>query len=79
MMFWIKFISLPYAICVDFIFHLFNFISLLRSLVLPLKAIFINLLSLCACYGALVLVFQDGYLAKFLNFEAQGILDISLL
>lgn len=52
---------------------------LLRSLFLPLKAIIMNCLSLCACYGALVLVFQDGYLASYLNFEAQGSLDISLL
>ncbi len=38
-----------------------------------------NLLSLCACFGALVLVFQYGYLHQFLNFEPQGMLDISLL
>lgn len=38
-----------------------------------------NLLSLSACYGALVLVFQDGWLAGFLNFDPQGVLDISLL
>jgi RND superfamily putative drug exporter len=38
-----------------------------------------TLLSLSACYGALVLVFQDGYLSHLLNFQPQGLLDISLL
>ncbi|MBA2709050.1 MAG: MMPL family transporter [Tatlockia sp.] len=71
--------ALPYAISWIIFFTYFILLFLLRSLVLPLKAIFVNLLSLCACYGALVLVFQDGYLAKLLNFEPQGILDISLL
>ncbi|MBA3537116.1 MAG: MMPL family transporter [Tatlockia sp.] len=71
--------TLPYAILWIMIFTYLILLLLLRSLVLPLKAIFVNLLSLCACYGALVLVFQDGYLAKYLNFEPQGILDISLL
>ena len=52
---------------------------LLRSVFLPLKAIVMNLLSLSACYGALVLVFQEGYLHRLLNFEPQGMLDISLL
>jgi RND superfamily putative drug exporter len=32
-----------------------------RSVLLPLKAIVMNLLSLGASYGALVLVFQDGF------------------
>lgn len=70
---------LPKAILWIMAFTYFILLLLLRSLFLPLKAIFVNLLSLCACYGALVLVFQDGYLANLLNFEAQGILDISLL
>ncbi|MBA2657617.1 MAG: MMPL family transporter [Tatlockia sp.] len=71
--------NLPYAILWIMFFTYFILLILLRSLLLPLKAILVNLLSLCACYGALVLVFQDGYLANFLNFEPQGILDISLL
>lgn len=52
---------------------------LLRSLFLPLKAILMNILSLSACYGALVLVFQDGYLHELLNFQPQGTLDVSLM
>jgi RND superfamily putative drug exporter len=38
-----------------------------RSLVVPLKAILMNLLSVAAAYGALVLVFQKGVGIKFFN------------
>lgn len=52
---------------------------LLRSVVLPLKAILTTILSLCASYGVLVLIIQQGHLHTLLNFEPQGMLDISLL
>ncbi len=71
--------NLPYAILWIILFSYLILLILLRSLFLPLKAILMNLLSLCASYGALVLVFQDGYLANILNFDAQNMLDISLL
>lgn len=51
----------------------------LRSIVLPFKAIFTTILSLFASYGLLVIVIQQGYLHELLNFEPQGMLDISLL
>jgi RND superfamily putative drug exporter len=41
---------------------------LLRSVVLPLKAIVMNLLSITASYGALVWIFQEGHLARWLDF-----------
>jgi RND superfamily putative drug exporter len=40
-----------------------------RSLVVPAKAIVMNLLSVGAAYGLLVLVFQKGYLHGFLGFQ----------
>jgi RND superfamily putative drug exporter len=40
-----------------------------RSLVVPTKAIIMNLLSVGAAYGLLVLVFQKGYLHGFLGFD----------
>lgn len=70
---------LPYAILWIMVFTYLILLVLLRSVFLPIKAIAVNLLSLSACYGALVLVFQDGYLHQLLNFETQGMLDISLL
>ena len=41
---------------------------LLRSLVLPLKAVLMNALSLSAAFGALVWVFQQGHLSSLLGF-----------
>ncbi|MGH2557788.1 MAG: MMPL family transporter [Thermomicrobiales bacterium] len=40
-----------------------------RSIVVPLKAIVMNLLSVGAAYGLIVLVFQKGYGADFLGFQ----------
>jgi RND superfamily putative drug exporter len=41
---------------------------LLGSLLLPLKAVIMNTLSLSASYGAMVWLFQDGHLARWLHF-----------
>ena len=41
---------------------------LLGSVLLPLKAVIMNLLSISASYGALVWIFQDGHLAGWLHF-----------
>jgi putative drug exporter of the RND superfamily len=38
-----------------------------RSVLVPIKAVLLNLLSVGASFGALVLVFQDGYLGKWLG------------
>jgi uncharacterized membrane protein YdfJ with MMPL/SSD domain len=47
-----------------------------RSIVIPIKAIILNLLSVGAAYGVLVLVFQKGWLLEgILNFKATGIIE----
>ena len=43
------------------------------SVVLPLKAVILNFLSIGASFGALVWIFQQGHLAGFLNFTPQSI------
>src|SRR5450830_328235 len=43
-----------------------------RSLVLPLKALVMNVLTLAAAFGILVFVFQDGRLQGLLNYRSQG-------
>ncbi|HEY5053993.1 MAG TPA: MMPL family transporter, partial [Solirubrobacterales bacterium] len=48
---------------------------MLRSLLLPLKAVVMNLLSIGAAYGVLVVVFQWGWLDGLLGFESLGALD----
>jgi RND superfamily putative drug exporter len=43
-----------------------------RSIVVPLKAIALNLLSVGAAYGVLVWIFQDGHLQGLLGFHSNG-------
>jgi RND superfamily putative drug exporter len=43
-----------------------------RSIVIPVKAILLNLLSVGAAYGVLKLVFQDGHLEGLLGFHSNG-------
>ncbi len=49
-----------------------------RSLLVPLKAIVMNLLSVGAAFGALVLVFQQGHGASVLGFAPTGFLQVYL-
>jgi RND superfamily putative drug exporter len=48
-----------------------------RSMLLPLKAILMNTLSILASYGALVLIFQDGFLHQILGFTPLGFVEAS--
>ena len=48
---------------------------LLRSVVLPLKAVVMNLLSVAAAYGVLVAIFQWGWFDGFLGFESLGYIN----
>jgi RND superfamily putative drug exporter len=43
-----------------------------RSIVVPIKAIVLNLLSVGSAYGVLTLVFQDGHGEKLLGFQSVG-------
>jgi RND superfamily putative drug exporter len=43
-----------------------------RSIVIPIKAILLNLLSVGAAYGVLVLVFQDGHGESLFGFTSNG-------
>jgi RND superfamily putative drug exporter len=45
------------------------------SIVLPIKAVVMNVLSLGASFGALVWIFQDGNLSGFLNFTPTGFVE----
>jgi RND superfamily putative drug exporter len=46
------------------------------SVVIPVKAVILNLLSLTATFGALVWIFQEGHLAGWLDFTPTERLDI---
>jgi uncharacterized membrane protein YdfJ with MMPL/SSD domain len=43
-----------------------------RSIVIPIKAIVLNILSVAASLGIVTWVFQDGHLEDFLNFDSTG-------
>ncbi|MEY2423429.1 MAG: putative drug exporter of the superfamily [Acidimicrobiaceae bacterium] len=45
------------------------------SVVVPAKAVVLNLLSLSATFGAMVWIFQDGHLSGVLDFTPTGALD----
>jgi RND superfamily putative drug exporter len=48
-----------------------------RSLVLPFKALVMNVLTLSATFGILVFVFQDGRLEGLLDYRSQGALQLT--
>ncbi len=50
---------------------------LLRSVVLPAKAIAMNTLSILAAFGALVWIFQEGNLSALLGFQPLGFVETS--
>jgi RND superfamily putative drug exporter len=52
--------------------------ALFRSVILPLKAIIMDSLSLLASYGALVVIFQDGWLHQLLGFAPLGFVEATL-
>jgi RND superfamily putative drug exporter len=51
---------------------------LLRSVVLPIKALVMNTLSIVASFGALVWIFQDGNLSALLGFQPLGFVETTL-
>jgi len=46
-----------------------------RSIVLPIKAIILNLMAVGAAYGILVLVFQEGFLAGFFGLQESKAIE----
>jgi RND superfamily putative drug exporter len=67
----------PIAILVVAVTTYIVLLLLFRSLVLSLKAILMNTLSILASYGALVVIFQDGFLHQLLNFTPLGFVEAS--
>jgi RND superfamily putative drug exporter len=48
---------------------------LLRSVILPAKALIVNTLSIVASFGAMVWIFQDGNLSALLGFQPVGFVE----
>lgn len=64
--------TLPLALGVVVVVMLVVLFLLTGSVVLPLLAIVLSVLSLTATFGALVWIFQDGHLSGLLNFTVTG-------
>lgn len=67
--------TLPYALLVIALAIFVLMFLMTGSVVMPLKAIALNTLSLSATFGALVWIFQDGHLAHILGFQSNGSID----
>ena len=65
--------NLPIALAFIFISTVILIFIQVRSVIIPIKAIIMNILSISATFGMLVFVFQWGYGESFLNFTAQPI------
>jgi RND superfamily putative drug exporter len=63
---------LPLIFAFVFAFAFLLMLLTFRSIVIPIKAILLNLLSVGAAYGVLVLVFQDGHGESLLGFTSNG-------
>jgi RND superfamily putative drug exporter len=63
----------PAAVAFAMVTTILVLFLLLRSLILPIKAVLMNLLSLSAAFGAMVWIFQDGHVDSLLNITAGPI------
>jgi len=63
---------MPLVVAVTLFVSAIALYLLFGSVVLPLKAVFMTLLSISASFGALVWIFQEGNLSEFLGFQALG-------
>jgi uncharacterized membrane protein YdfJ with MMPL/SSD domain len=66
---------LPMAIAIVALATVVLLFLMTGSVVLPLKAVVMNLLTLSAAFGVLVLIFQDGRFENLLGFTSQGALE----
>ena len=62
----------PYAVALTLIASGLILFLLFGSVVIPVKAVIMTLLSITASFGALVWIFQEGNLSNLLNFEPLG-------
>src|SRR4051812_6436197 len=62
----------PYAVALTLIASALILFLLFGSVVIPVKAVIMTLLSITASFGALVWIFQEGNLSGLLDFEPLG-------
>jgi RND superfamily putative drug exporter len=69
---------LPWALGIVAVITAVLLFMMFGSVVIPAKAIVLNLLSLTATFGAMVWIFQDGHLSGLLDFSATGSLTAAM-
>jgi RND superfamily putative drug exporter len=69
---------LPWALAIIAVTTLVLLFLMTGSVLIPVKALVLNLLSLTATFGAMVWIFQDGHLSGLLDFTATGRIDTSM-
>jgi RND superfamily putative drug exporter len=66
------FSRLPVAVAIIGVITVVLLFMMFGSVLIPLKALVLNLLSLAATFGAMVWIFQDGHLSGLLGFTPTG-------
>jgi RND superfamily putative drug exporter len=67
---------LPLAVAMVCLATLVLLFLMTGSIVVPIKAVLMNILSLGASFGAMVWIFQEGHLSGLLAFDSVGALDL---
>jgi trehalose monomycolate/heme transporter len=67
--------TLPSALLVILVSIFVLLFLMTGSVIMPLKAMLLNILSLSATFGGLVWIFQDGHLQALLHFQSVGSID----
>src|SRR3954449_6691963 len=67
---------LPYALALIVLTTFILLFLMTGSVLVPLKALVMNALSLGATFGALVWIFQDGHLSGLLGFQSFGAVEL---
>jgi putative drug exporter of the RND superfamily len=70
--------SLPIALAIIVVATFVLLFLMTGSVLIPIKALVLNTLSLTATFGAMVWIFQDGNLSGLLDFTATGRIDVTM-
>lgn len=69
--------TIPLGLTILAILTIIALFVMTGSVILPVKAVIMNVLTISATFGVLVLIFQDGRLQGLLNYTSQGALESS--
>jgi uncharacterized membrane protein YdfJ with MMPL/SSD domain len=70
---------LPWAVSILLLVTMLGIFLISGSIVIPIKTVLMNALTLCATFGILVLVFQNGAAESLLDYTSSGALEASTI